>query len=218
MRLIIRSRMVLFSLVFFPAGIRVSSIPEIVQAIPKVTSEMAKLGEGVIPLNSGLYPWSWRISEKPSFDALKKNGDNDGILVAPILREIILNREPDKVLDWVDKICSSWDFNRIIPGHLENNIRANNKEFRNAFRFLGKRNKLENRDGVNSDRKESKSLVNFVENIINFVSNKNRRQADEDLGGFIEPLPEDLRLLKAASDLLTKYGIIAPVKISTNVS
>jgi len=56
-------------------------------------------------------------------------------LVAPILRELLLNREPEVVLDWVTRV-SRWKFKRIIPCHFENNVKATNKEFYVAFNFL----------------------------------------------------------------------------------
>jgi hypothetical protein len=91
---------------------------------------MKLLGDGAIPINSGLYPWSWARSDEIGFNALK-----GGLLVAPILRELILNREPKRVLDWADKI-KLWPITRIIPSHYDNNIRSNGKEFRRAFSFL----------------------------------------------------------------------------------
>ena len=66
----------------------------------------------------------------PSFKALQ-----GGLLVAPILQKLILNREPEKVLDWVDKVCE-WPIERIIPCHFANNIKASSADFRKAFEFL----------------------------------------------------------------------------------
>ena len=91
---------------------------------------MKLLGEGAIPIDGGLYPWSWSRSEEIGFNSLK-----GGLLVAPILRSLILNREPKRVLDWADKI-KKWPIKRIIPCHYANNIRSSGSEFRNAFSFL----------------------------------------------------------------------------------
>lgn len=47
-----------------------------------------------------------------------------------------MDREPQKVLAWADKVAS-WPMKRIIPSHYENDIKvANGREFRNAFKFL----------------------------------------------------------------------------------
>ncbi len=55
--------------------------------------------------------------------------------MAPILQKLILNREPEKVLKWADEVAK-WSIKRIIPCHLENDVKTNSKEFRRAFNFL----------------------------------------------------------------------------------
>ena len=91
---------------------------------------MRNLGNGAIPFSGGLYPWSWEQSEQKNFNSLQ-----GGLLVPPILQKLILNREPTVVLEWVDKICK-WPFERIITSHIGNDIKANNKDFNQAFSFL----------------------------------------------------------------------------------
>lgn len=58
-----------------------------------------------------------------------------GLLVAPILQVLLLNRDPGPVLDWADRVAK-WPFRRVIPCHLANDVAATPKEFRKAFRFL----------------------------------------------------------------------------------
>ena len=123
-------RMILFGLVFFPSGISVSGLIEAFTILSKINPNYKVLGQGAIPINSALYPWSWVRNEEKSFKALQK-----GLLVAPILRKLILDREPQRVLEWADQV-SKWNIKRIIPSHLENNIKANGREFREAFNFL----------------------------------------------------------------------------------
>lgn len=95
---------------------------------------MRPLGQGAVPLN--LYPWRWAKDDTPSFRALQRSGGNPaGIFVAPILQQLILNRDPDAVLDWVGRVCR-WRFRRIIPCHLANDIRAGPADLRRAFAFL----------------------------------------------------------------------------------
>lgn len=79
---------------------------------------------------AGVYPWDWIGDDKVSFDALK-----GGLLVAPILQQLILNREPIEVLDFADKVAK-WQFTRIIPAHLKNNLQYTGKDYRAAFSFL----------------------------------------------------------------------------------
>lgn len=134
-------RMALFSLTFYPGGIDVMGILETLRNLPKVSSESALLGKGVIPISGGLYPWRWARSELPNFKSLQR-----GLLVAPILRELILNREPDAVLSWVERV-SKWPIKRIIPSHLENNIKGTGQDFKNAFQFLRKTRSVDQSPG-----------------------------------------------------------------------
>jgi hypothetical protein len=78
----------------------------------------------------GIYPWDWVGDDKASFDALR-----GGLLVAPILQTLILNRHPVEVLEFADTI-SKWDIKRIIPAHFKNDLKYNGDDFRKAFTFL----------------------------------------------------------------------------------
>ena len=123
-------RMVLFGLTFQPAGINILDSLEALKLTKQVDSEMKKLGDGAIPFDGGFYPWEWIEDDLPSFKALQ-----GGLLVAPILQKLILNREPEKVLAWADQVAK-WPIKRIIPCHLANDIKATGKDFRRAFNFL----------------------------------------------------------------------------------
>jgi hypothetical protein len=82
----------------------------------------------------GLYPFRWQYNWYQSFEALRGNGR---IFVAPILQTLILNRDPQTVIAWADKVAS-WNFVRIVPCHFDNAITATANEFRHAFSFLEK--------------------------------------------------------------------------------
>jgi hypothetical protein len=82
----------------------------------------------------GLFPFKWREDWYQSFETLRGKGR---IFVAPILQTLILNRDPQAVIAWVDKVAS-WHFVRIIPCHFDNAIAATPTEFRRAFSFLEK--------------------------------------------------------------------------------
>ncbi|GAB4301476.1 MAG: DUF4336 domain-containing protein [Oscillatoriaceae cyanobacterium] len=81
----------------------------------------------------GLFPFQWWYNWQQSFDALSY----PHLLVAPILQTLILNRAPKATLDWADKVAS-WNFQRIIPCHLDAPIAAEPRQFRQAFGFLEK--------------------------------------------------------------------------------
>lgn len=82
----------------------------------------------------GIYPWDWVGDDVASFKALQ-----GGLLVAPILQQLILNREPIEVLDFADEVAK-WPIKRIIPAHLKNNIQFAGQDggaaYRAAFSFL----------------------------------------------------------------------------------
>ena len=174
-------RMVLFGLTFFPSGIDVASVGEVISTLDEVPEEMAKLGEGALPFSSSLYAWSWARDERPNFKALQ-----NGLLVAPILQKLILNRDPERVLKWVNEVCK-WPFRRIIPCHLANNIKASPKDFEKAFTFL-----------KTSEKEDVKSI-----SAVSGGSSKSYASA----------LDSDLALLNTASDILTNLRIIYPAKV-----
>lgn len=80
----------------------------------------------------GLYPFRWQDNWCRSFDSLRNGGQ---LVVAPVLRSLIFNREPRVVLDWVKQVAR-WDFERIVPCHLDAPIACNSRQFREAFTFL----------------------------------------------------------------------------------
>ena len=84
----------------------------------------------VNPDFAGIYPWDW-VRDDKAFRAL--SGDSqDALLVAPIIQTFILNRNPVETLDWVDSVCR-WDFKRVVPAHLKNDIPAGPSAFQKGL-------------------------------------------------------------------------------------
>lgn len=113
-------RVALFGLFFTPSAIDIKD------------ADVA-FNERRVDINSdfiGIYPWDWVRDDKVSFDALK-----GGLLCAPILQTLILNRTPVQVLDFADAV-SKWDIERIIPAHFKNDLKYGGKDYRAAFTFL----------------------------------------------------------------------------------
>jgi hypothetical protein len=77
-----------------------------------------------------IYPWDWVGDDVASFRALQ-----GGLLVAPILQQLILNRAPIEVLDFADAVAK-WPIKRIVPAHLKNDLKYTGKDYRAAFGFL----------------------------------------------------------------------------------
>ncbi|KAL3925592.1 MAG: hypothetical protein SGILL_000315 [Bacillariaceae sp.] len=113
-------RIALFGLFFTPSAIDIKDADVAFQERrPDINSDFI-----------GIYPWDWVRDDKASFNAL-----TGGLLVAPILQTLILNRNPILVLDFADAV-SKWDIERIIPAHFKNNLKYNGKDYRKAFSFL----------------------------------------------------------------------------------
>jgi len=123
-------RMVQFGLVFFPSQIDVMSVSGALNDSKSLDPSLKNLGDGAVPI--GLYPWTWHgnNADERNFETISKNG---ALFCPPILTKLILDREPEKTLEWVDRVSSRFPFERIIPGHLNNNVKAGPKEFRAAF-------------------------------------------------------------------------------------
>ncbi|WP_013324066.1 DUF4336 domain-containing protein [Gloeothece verrucosa] len=80
----------------------------------------------------GLFPFKWNYDWQESFDALRRNKT---LLVAPILQTLIFNRAPQETLQWAEQVAK-WNFQRIIPCHLDSPLEVEAAEFRRAFSFL----------------------------------------------------------------------------------
>ena len=118
-------RITLFSFYFRSGALRVKGLFQ--------TLKEAKLsGDRTAKNYFGLYPFDWQSNWQESFESLSSGGR---LLVAPILRNLILNRQPQDVLSWVDEIAS-WNIQQIIPCHLEAPIAASGEEIKVAFSFL----------------------------------------------------------------------------------
>lgn len=127
-------RMVQFGLVFFPSQIDVVPTGKAISQASNIDKSMKPLGEGAIP--ASLYPWTWHENDADlkNFRTISNNGK---IFCPPILTKLILDREPVKTLEWAERVASRFDFERIIPCHLNNNVKATPKDFREAFAVLG---------------------------------------------------------------------------------
>mmetsp|Transcript_4793 Transcript_4793/g.19205 ORF Transcript_4793/g.19205 Transcript_4793/m.19205 type:complete len:278 (+) Transcript_4793:976-1809(+) len=163
-------RIALFGFFFQPAKLDVRTWPEAFAEAKK--NPMKGLGWG------GLYPFAWQDGWQASFEALRGNGR---LQVAPILKELIFNRKPAEVLDWVDEICE-WDFNKVVPAHLDAPVAASPRDFRKAFDFL-----IE-------DPAMKLPLFELF----------NAKAASP------KPLDEDCEFLRETSDSLTKSGTTFP--------
>ncbi|MGK7932646.1 MAG: DUF4336 domain-containing protein [Microcystaceae cyanobacterium] len=118
-------RIVLFALYFRPSSLDVIPWSQTFRQAFKAVDRSKK---GYF----GLFPFLWQQDWQSSFNALQNDGK---LLVAPILQTLILNRDPQGVLNWVNQV-SNWDFKRIIPSHFSSPLKATPDDFKQAFAFL----------------------------------------------------------------------------------
>ncbi|WP_035159514.1 DUF4336 domain-containing protein [Calothrix sp. 336/3] len=118
-------RIALFSMYFRPSVLEIKRWSQVFR-------DAFQAGDRSPKAYFGLYPFQWQPNWERAFADLRGNGR---LFVAPILQALILNRAPQETLNWVEKVAK-WDFQRIIPCHLDSPLNATPQEFRQAFSFL----------------------------------------------------------------------------------
>ena len=84
----------------------------------------------------GWQPFAWREEDEVrSFERYSKNGK---LALLPII-QIILNRgvADDSLKTWVDRVCG-WDFDTVVPAHLDAPVKATPADFREPFQFASR--------------------------------------------------------------------------------
>jgi hypothetical protein len=118
-------RIVLFTFYFRPSALKIASTWSMFQDAKLAVDRSQRSF-------FGLYPFHWQPGWEKSFDQTYNQGQ---LLVAPILQQLILNRQPQKTMVWLDQI-TTWDFQQVIPCHLQAPVMANAADLRSAFGFL----------------------------------------------------------------------------------
>lgn len=118
-------RIALFAFYFRPSALNVVKIGQSLREAWQAPNRSKKA-------YFGWFPFQWKPDWERSFDALRGGGR---LFVAPILQALILNRAPQETLAWADQVAS-WDFQRIVPCHLDAPLNAGPQQFRQAFAFL----------------------------------------------------------------------------------
>ena len=118
-------RIALFAFYFRPSTLDVADTGEMLKAARHAPDRSRRN-------YFGLYPFRWQAGWQQSFDALQGGGR---LVVAPILQTLIFNRGPEEVLQWA-KWIATWQFEQIIPAHLDAPVAADPQTFLEAFRFL----------------------------------------------------------------------------------
>merc|ERR1712207_70225 len=58
------------------------------------------------------------------------------LLVLPVVRTVLYAQDPAAVREWVTRVTTRWDFDRVVPAHWDAPIRLTPTEFASAFQFL----------------------------------------------------------------------------------
>ncbi len=118
-------RICLFAFYFSPSTLNTLKLRQAFQLARKVSDRSKKA-------YFGIFPFDWQPDWKQSFDLLRGDGR---LFVAPILQTLILNRAPKETLTWADTVAR-WQFERIVPCHLDSPLNVGPHAFRQAFNFL----------------------------------------------------------------------------------
>lgn len=118
-------RIALFAFYFRPSTLDVANLGQMV-------AESRRSGDRSRKNYFGLYPFRWQPDWQDSFQALHRQGQ---ITVAPVLKTLIFNRDPEAVLHWVSQIAT-WQFEHLIPAHLDAPIQSDPQQLLRAFNFL----------------------------------------------------------------------------------
>jgi hypothetical protein len=118
-------RIALFAFFFRPSTLQVPTLWQVLQA-SRQASDRSRQGY------FGFYPFQWSADWEASFEALHGQGRP---FVAPVLQTLILNRDIAQVRQWLEQV-TRWQFEYVIPCHLEAPIAMGPTELKTAFDFL----------------------------------------------------------------------------------
>ncbi|GMH52589.1 hypothetical protein TrRE_jg7907 [Triparma retinervis] len=109
----------------------------------------------------GWQPVEWRGTEDRAFSAFSAGGRPT---VLPII-EIILSRGDSgaEARRWVDRV-TRWDFERVVPAHLDAELKIGREGFREAFEFA-----YEGRNKVRFCDEDARFLREAEEGFLNFA-------------------------------------------------
>lgn len=116
------------------------------------------------------------------------------LIVGPILKTLVFSTEPELSKDWIEDICSSWNFTQIIPAHFTAPIPAGPNDLRRAFGFLyeGK-----GKNASSSPPASSNPAQAFFDSLFQKPAPTSQTYPEE-----------DIKALNAAKEFLVKVGAV----------
>jgi hypothetical protein len=88
------------------------------------------------------------------------------VFVPPILRKLVLNRNPSQVLEWASRI-TEWEFTHVVAAHFSGRVEVRPDVVRRAFAFLEANPALngggeEDVEGKEEEGEDQSTLLNAV--------------------------------------------------------
>ena len=125
------------------------------------------------------------------------------LIVGPILKTLVFSTEPELSKEWIEDICSSWNFTQIIPAHFTAPIPAGPNDLRRAFGFLyeSKSGNTANRSNTSNTSNKSAGAASFLDAAASMFRKSPAAAA--------QTYPEeDIKALNAAKEFLVKVGAV----------
>ena len=123
------------------------------------------------------------------------------LIVGAILKTLVFSTEPELSKEWIEDICSSWNFTQIIPAHFTAPIPAGPNDLRRAFGFLyeSKSGNTANRSNRSNTSNKSAGAASFLDAAASMFRKSPAAAA--------QTYPEeDIKALNAAKEFLVKVG------------
>ena len=122
------------------------------------------------------------------------------LIVGPILKTLVFSTEPELSKEWIEDICSSWNFTQIIPAHFTAPIPAGPNDLRRAFGFL-----YESKSGNTANRSNTSNKSAGAASFLDAAASMFRKSPAAAAQTYPE---EDIKALNAAKEFLVKVGAV----------
>ena len=125
------------------------------------------------------------------------------LLVSPVLRKLVYGNARAECRAWIDDVCGSWAFTRIIPAHFDAPIRARPADLLAAFSFLEKDARAEGEEVVSVGGRAAAPAGGLAGALASLFG-----CASLGGGGSVNFKPADMRALDGLAGSLKTTGVL----------
>jgi len=125
------------------------------------------------------------------------------LLVSPVLRKLVYGNARAECRAWIDDVCGSWAFTRIIPAHFDAPIRARPADLLAAFSFLEKDARAEGEEVVSVGGRAAAPAGGLAGALASLFGG-----ASLGGGGSVNFKPADMRALDGLAGSLKTTGVL----------